>query len=189
MTVRLEENRRTDASESAVDTDLTPMIDVAFLIIIFFMCLPFKTLDGKLQSFLPTGPGIDPVDADRPEIFWIKVHVVGRDDRERTWGPPDRRSVVPAPTRVVYRFEDGTHTEDLAQVGAYVRRIKSAAAEFERGTVRGEIKARPRVPHKAIIAVMNQFLAQGVKDVDFYGTALPGRRQLDSPSLPYPEDR
>ena len=31
--------------------ELTPMIDVAFLILIFFMCLPFKTLDGKLAAF------------------------------------------------------------------------------------------------------------------------------------------
>ena len=30
-----------------MEVELTPMIDVAFLILIFFMCLPFKTLDGE----------------------------------------------------------------------------------------------------------------------------------------------
>ena len=50
-------------------TDLTPLIDVAFLIIIFFMCLPFKTLDGKLAAFLPTDKGMAPTPTKPPEPF------------------------------------------------------------------------------------------------------------------------
>ena len=43
-------------NEKAVG-DLTPLIDIAFLILIFFMCLPFRDLDGKLAPFLPQGNG------------------------------------------------------------------------------------------------------------------------------------
>jgi len=185
MTARLEEKQR----PQEVEADLTPMIDVAFLMIIFFMCLPFKTLDAKLQSFLPATRGFKIDEAQPLETFWIKVHVVGRDEQERIWGPADQRSIVSSPTRVVYRFEDGSQAEDLRQVGAYIRRIKQGAAQVERGKVQGEITARPRVPHKAIIAVMNQFLDQGVKDVDFRGTKLPNRRLLNSSVLPYPVDK
>ena len=36
--------------------------------------------------------------------------------------------------------------------------------------------------------VLNRFAAQGVRNVDFYGTQIPGKRALDAPSLPYPAD-
>jgi len=169
-----------------IETDLTPMIDVAFLMIIFFMCLPFKTLAAKLEAYLPTERGHVNVTAQPPEIFMIKIHIVGRDERERVWGPADQRTVVQTPTRVVYRFEDGSTTEDIAKVGAHIRRTKQAAAQVRRGKVRGEIKARPRVPHKFIVAVMNQFLEQRLTDVDFIGTKLPDRRLLNAQVLPYP---
>lgn len=172
-----------------VDTDLTPMIDVAFLMIIFFMCLPFRTLAAKLEAFLPEERGIHITDQRPPEIFWIKLHLVGRDERQREWGPPDHRQTVTMPTRVTYRFEDGRQTEDIEEVGRYIAQIKRAAASLERAIVRGEIKARPKVPHKYIVAVMNQFADRGVPDVNFYGTSLPDRRLLDAPVLPIPAGR
>ena len=42
-----------EMQEEEIKLELTPMIDISFLILIFFMCLPFKTLDGKLAAFLP----------------------------------------------------------------------------------------------------------------------------------------
>ena len=46
------------AAEKA-DMDMTPMIDVTFLLLIFFMCtLHFKTLEGMLQSYLPKDQGM-----------------------------------------------------------------------------------------------------------------------------------
>ncbi len=36
---------------------MTSLIDMAFLLIIFFMCLPFRCFDHKLQAFLPRGAG------------------------------------------------------------------------------------------------------------------------------------
>jgi hypothetical protein len=172
-----------------VETDLTPMIDVAFLMIIFFMCLPFKALDARLASFLPTEKGIRD-DYVRPvETFPIKVHIVGRDEQDRAWGPADQRSIVQTPTRVAYRFEDGRTVNTLAEVGAEIRRAQQAAAGLERVQVRGEVTARPRVPHKFAIAVLNKFAEARVKDVDFYGTKLPDRRLMHAPVLPYPADR
>lgn len=38
---------------------LTPLIDIAFLVLIFFMALPMRRLDGKLEAFLPEN-GINP---------------------------------------------------------------------------------------------------------------------------------
>ncbi|MHC5209383.1 MAG: ExbD/TolR family protein [Planctomycetota bacterium] len=60
-----------------VDADMTPMIDVTFQLIIFFICtIKFKTLEGKLETQLPKDVGVNsaPVDAllDKVEIYIIK---------------------------------------------------------------------------------------------------------------------
>lgn len=48
--------------ESQFELEMTPMIDVIFQLLIFFMCtISFKILEGKLDTFLPKnkGPGDD----------------------------------------------------------------------------------------------------------------------------------
>ena len=47
------------ASEK-IKMDMTPMIDVVFLLIIFFMCtIKFKVLDGKIAAYLPKDVGVN----------------------------------------------------------------------------------------------------------------------------------
>ena len=45
---------------------VTPLVDIAFLVLIFFMSLPLKTLDGKLSAYLPTEKGIVPIEQKQP---------------------------------------------------------------------------------------------------------------------------
>ncbi|MHC4939793.1 MAG: ExbD/TolR family protein [Planctomycetota bacterium] len=163
--------------------NLTPLIDVAFLILIFFMCLPFRTLDAKLAAHLPE-EGFGPT-GQPPQKFVIKVHILGRDEQPRIWGGRE----VPAPTRVLYRFESGRVTADLEVVMAHIRKSKRAAEGLLHTVVRGEIKAAPRVQHKYAIALLNRFAEAGITDVDFYGARLPGRRELRARTLPYPRAR
>jgi len=52
------------------------MIDVTFLLLIFFMCtLEFKTLDGKLAAYLPKDVGINTFEAEPIEKVEILVTV------------------------------------------------------------------------------------------------------------------
>lgn len=173
-----------------METDLTPMIDVAFLIIIFFMCLPFKTLDGKLQAFLPTEKGLNPTPEKPPELFFIKIHIVGREEKERDWGDPKAGvQKVLMPTKVMYKFDDGTTTEEIGAVAGYIRKLKNEAAKLPEAEVRGEIKANHKVPHKYIVAVLNKFAEAGLEKVDFFGTEIPKKATLDAQILPYPTKR
>ena len=173
--------------EGAEKANLTPLIDVAFLILIFFMCLPFRNLDGKLAPFLPRESGWE-VGERPPEAFRIQVHIVGRDEQSRAWGPKNRRLSVTAPTRVLYRFADGRTTDDLDVVGAHIRRMQRAAETLRGATVRGKIKAGRRIPHKFVIAVLNRFAEERLLDVDFEGTSHPTRAMLTAPTLPYPSE-
>ena len=54
-----------EAAKEEVDMQMTPMIDVCFLLLIFFMCsIKFKLLDGKLAAYLPRDVGVNATPAD-----------------------------------------------------------------------------------------------------------------------------
>lgn len=50
--------RATTKEGSGLELNLTPMIDVMFLLLIFFVCqLRFRLLDGRLDAYLPRDAG------------------------------------------------------------------------------------------------------------------------------------
>jgi biopolymer transport protein ExbD len=51
----MREKRRDLGEETEANT--TPMIDVVFLLIIFFLCIDFRVLEAKLPAFLPKDRG------------------------------------------------------------------------------------------------------------------------------------
>ena len=61
-----------DAAEEA-DMDMTPMIDVVFLLIIFFLCIDFKTLEAKLPAYLPTDRGSQSTPEEPVEQLSVRV--------------------------------------------------------------------------------------------------------------------
>ena len=166
--------------------ELTPMIDMAFLIIIFFMCLPFKTLDGKLQAFLPTDKGIQPIPQDPANEIMVSVHIVARNEVEDVFGPEEFRQKITKPTEFKYKFGD-RETKDLKKVKGWIDEAFEAAKGTENSKVKGEIKAGHKVPHKYVVAVMNKFAEAGLEKVDFYGTQIPTEKLKRKPYLPYPK--
>jgi len=57
--------------------DMTPMIDVTFQLLIFFMLtIEFKTLEGKLAAYLPKDVGVNQTQAEPKEKVEIKIKVV-----------------------------------------------------------------------------------------------------------------
>ena len=63
-----------DMAKEEVKMDMTPMIDVVFQLIIFFMCnIKYKTLEGRLDAFLPKDVGVNSAPATQPPE---KVEVV-----------------------------------------------------------------------------------------------------------------
>ncbi len=61
--------RRREEEESPLELNMTPMIDVIFQLLIFFMCsLHFKSLEGKLVSYLPKDRGLRQAPVDLPQV-------------------------------------------------------------------------------------------------------------------------
>ena len=79
---------------------MTPMIDISFLLIIFFILLPLKGFDFKLQCYLPRDSGIVPMSAP-PKVELIKP------ESEKTANNTPT-SVIPTPNFLVrYRAKKG----------------------------------------------------------------------------------
>ena len=175
-----------EMQEEEVKLQLTPMIDISFLIIIFFMCLPFKTLEGKLQAFLPTDKGIQPIPQDPINEIKVSVHIVPRHEEPKVWGPEGGpQQSIKMPTKVRYRFGD-QEAESLKTVGKWIRDGLKAAEGSENTRVLGEIKAGHKVPHKFVVAVLNKFAEANMEKVDFFGTQIPTPALRRKQYLPYP---
>ncbi len=64
-----------DDAQEEVKPDMTPMIDVVFLMIIFFICIDFKVLESKLPAYLPKDKGSQNTKVEPQEQLSIKVYV------------------------------------------------------------------------------------------------------------------
>jgi biopolymer transport protein ExbD len=171
--------------EAPMEMNMTPMIDVSFLLIIFFICLPMKQLEGKIQAFLPTDKGINPTPTEPPLEIKVSVHIVARAEQTRPYGPKGSEVTVQMPSQ--FRFKIGSEeTASLAEVYDYIKKAYAAVKDTPNAKITGEIKAGHKVPHKFIIAVLNKFAEAGLEKVDFYGTAIPPQNLRKSSHLPYP---
>jgi len=72
MAAKKKKSHLDDASEEA-KMDMTPMIDVVFLLIIFFLCIDFKILEAKLPAYLPKDIGSHTEEVEPQEKLRIKI--------------------------------------------------------------------------------------------------------------------
>lgn len=138
--------------------DLTPVIDMSFLLIVFFLCLPFKALDHKLAAYLPTNRGSIPVPFQPPEEVVIRVQI-----RENPADPLHARFLC-----------SGRVTSDPEEVFRCIREGMALLQSEGLQTV-GEIVATPKVPLKFVVAVLNKFTEAGIGSVRFSGLPVPRR--------------
>jgi len=161
--------------DKEVKFELTPMIDVTFLILIFFLStLRFKTLEGKLSSYLPTDAGltddVTPVPEQKARLI-LRVHPSDADrpaaERRILVMLPGNRlplgTLVPttAEGRTSMRADPPTTWQGVRDYADHVRKVdKNAKAILE---------AHPNVPHEAAVQGINVLRECGFTDVSFAG--------------------
>ncbi len=62
-----------DAFDTDAKSDMTAMVDVVFLLIIFFLCIDFKTLEARLPAHLPQEAGSRHMVEPPVEILSVKI--------------------------------------------------------------------------------------------------------------------
>jgi biopolymer transport protein ExbD len=144
--------------------DMTPMIDVVFQLLIFFLCtLQYRTLEGRLDLLLPkdVGSAARPAVQTEPVRVTLTVAAEGerRDPRDlaRAWSGTGRYEFVGRELR--YRVGP-RGAPDLAGVRALLAELHASDSERRvtldpgPGTLQGEV-----------IAVLDEVVGTGFDDV------------------------
>lgn len=160
--------------------EMTPMIDVTFLLLIFFMCtIKFKTLEGKLAAFLPKDVGVNPGMDESPEKIdvLIEVQSAGRkiqanafavNGAELPWTGAQDGDFMLRDHHVSYRvlrqqFGDSqADMEDIRSSLDHLHRIDPDRAV--------SLKPMPGVIYADVIPVLDILLEVGFQDVTFNGS-------------------
>ena len=136
-----------------VKMEFTAMIDVVFLLLVFFMCtLKFKTLEGKLATYLPKDRGGEPTfELPLPKED-IRVKLSQRGDQ--------------CLFAVRGRF-GGVLPQDRGKLYDRIRRLREALPDSP-----AVIDVDPAVAHGHVVTVVDECLRAQVVEITFAG-ALP----------------
>lgn len=97
-----------EAAQEEAKPDMTPMIDCVFLMIIFFICIDFKTLEAKLPAYLPKDKGSSSAKVEPQEQLSVGVHVQNKGTQ--TFPAGGGPGLVNKDTKRPYRYALQGHT-------------------------------------------------------------------------------
>ncbi len=150
--------------------DMTPMIDVTFQLLIFFMCtIKFKTLEGKLSAYLPKDLGSAATQATPKEKVEIKLTVLNEGQKldPRTRGPWTGEGRFEYDQSRVVQYQVGPmKTTSLQQI---LERLKALHADDpERGST---INAQKGIVYGDVVGVLDAALVADFTEITFVGSA------------------
>ena len=158
--------------------DMTPMIDVVFQLLIFFMLtIKFKVLEGKLSAYLPKDVGVN----DSPAVPKDKVEIQLKIEREGSKLAPDgsgkpwscEGAYKYGPDRVIRYSVGPKSSQKLEEIMVRVRELYRADKESP-----VSIDPLPGTVYEDVIAVLDQVVQVGFTDISFIGdkSALYGKK-------------
>jgi biopolymer transport protein ExbD len=134
----------------AVEADMTPMIDVVFQLIIFFMTtIRFKALEGKLETQLPKDSGPD---LTRTEIVMLAAEIELHADALRPEG--------------FFVTLNGSRIPNLATL-----RARLAEAKRVSPGLKATLRPHQGITYAQVIKVVDECLDAGMPDISFAGLA------------------
>jgi len=157
-----------ELAESDCELEMTPMIDVTFLLLIFFICtLKFKTLEGKLMAYLPKDVGVNTSQAEPKEKVEIVITMVSEGKKvdprqlDRDWSGEGRFEYVGRKLQYQIGIKK---TSDLGELkDALARQYRAdperpATIDCRKGTVYGDM-----------VPVLDAAVDVGYSDITFVG--------------------
>jgi biopolymer transport protein ExbD len=168
-----------DIAEEEHKMEMTPMIDVTFLLLIFFMCtLKFKTLEGKLSAYLPKDVGVNQQDAEPIEKVAITVRIIK--EGRKLFPGPDREPYTDATNKRRYVWDYNTRelqyviandkTGQLSVLADKLQQIhKRRKAADPDDKVPATIDARGATCYGDIVPVLDAAIEAGFIDITFVG--------------------
>ena len=147
-----------DPSKAAKsEANMTPMIDVVFQLIIVFLCsMKFRTLDMKIEAFLPKDVGLSSAPATAEVETKVNVKLRRRKGESET-------QIFLLDSRLGKASAEGIWTVLQKRLSEFV--TKDAK-------VKAEIDADADVPHGDVMRALDSFTAANLSNVVFRGTVL-----------------
>ena len=155
------------------EMEMTPMIDVTFLLLIFFMCtIKFKKLEGKLSAYLPKDVGVNTTPAEPKEKIEIKLTVSNPGTKynprwpnnPEPYDPEKHLRFVVGDDRVV-NIQVGARTyTDIAEVRAKLTQLKQATPDRP-----VTIDPRPGIYYSDVVKVLDAVIDAEFLEVSFAG--------------------
>jgi len=157
------------------ELEMTPMIDVTFLLLIFFMCtLKFKTLEGKLAAYLPKDVGVNQSQAEPIEKVEILLTVRNEGNKMEPdmSGPSDGEGrFVYDNTRVIEYSVGPKRTTSLKEIEKRLKDLHRKDPERP-----ATIDARPGIVYGDVVPVLDVALGAEFTDITFVG-AYPAKKK------------
>ncbi|MFH1227047.1 MAG: biopolymer transporter ExbD [Planctomycetota bacterium] len=142
-----------DLSEASMEINMTPMIDVIFQLIIFFMCsIHFKSLEGKLYSYLPKDKGMAETTVTDPELD--EVRILLSYDKNKT------------PLQTMIKIGQ-REIKDWDVLFSEVSTIYKAQINSGAKPVPFKLDSESKVPVQAVINALNACKRAGISNVEF----------------------
>ncbi len=170
-----------EVSEREIPIQMTPMIDVTFQLLVFFLCtLRFQTLEGKLSAHLPRAVGSGAVAAGPLEKVGVRIEVAeeGRKVAEGSLGrpyDPSRDGRAYDFVGRVLRYSLGPRaTEDLGTLRSWLAE-QARVNPGEDGRPRPcAIDARAGVRYGEVVRVLDLASEAGFQEIAFVGAVERG---------------
>ncbi|MCZ6601472.1 MAG: biopolymer transporter ExbD [Planctomycetota bacterium] len=168
-------------SETRAELAITPMIDVVFLLLVFFLLASrFKVAEGELKPYLPkdrgAGSHIPPID-----LYEVRLKLLWHDDQNRP--TTDRKAghvvlkisndIYPGKTimdPVTGRLETFPDWEALYQDLLDFKQVYRGTSPKGLPVI---IDARRSVPWKHVVSALDQCIRADLKNITFAAPAIP----------------
>ncbi len=160
--------RRTNREFEEVKPEMTPMIDVTFLLLIFFIVtLKFKTLEGRLDAALPKDRGTSSSQAEEIEKVDVILQVANPgqlvpDPSTATQSRPEGRLLHYSGRRIRYTI-GGSEFTNLEEVHRFLDK-------FDKEETPVTIDARKGTIYEDVVKVLDVVIELGFKQVAFAGS-------------------
>ena len=167
--------------ETKAELSITPMIDVVFLLLIFFLLASrFKATEGDLKAYLPKDRG-QGTSTPQIDLYEVRVKLLWYDDNNRPTSDEKAGHIVlklgkeviesrPLEDKVTKRVEPFPDWDYLKG------RIEDFKGDYKGGGEKGLpviIDARKQVPWKHVVAALDTCVLAGIKDITFAAPAKP----------------
>jgi biopolymer transport protein ExbD len=144
--------------DNPVPLNVTPLIDIIFCLIIFFMCsFHFKQLEGKIDSWLPKDKGVHGTPVSNPVLEEMRVIMTLDKD-----------------TNAIVRKLGARPIETDQELGDLLVAMDGDFKKLGKNDIPVIIDADVHVPWREVINVMNICKHNSLEKIEF-ASPMPGR--------------